>query len=216
MDSKKKALKVLFKLGLLRGSLPNLLAVVSLLQQQHLSLDLGTEVNLLKSESPEGSIMFNKLSLTKLFFSSAINPKDPVPERNYSIGFTTDGKYIYLHSEAEGLMKIGTGFSYTMLGKVYIHKKNYRLKERASLCFILGKLYYRSGKIAPLPLIEIDPETLEECKATVDYQTGIPNCLFAEMTNSEIEFPHITPNDEDEETDVKNLMEVKKIGEKSP
>lgn len=53
MDSKKKALKVLFKLGLLRGSLPNLLSVVSLLQKQHLSLDLGQEIDLLKSATPQ-------------------------------------------------------------------------------------------------------------------------------------------------------------------
>ena len=86
-------------------------------------------------------------------------------EKIPNITFTTDGKFIYLHSELEGLLKIGTGFEYTMFGKVYIHLPEYRIKERGTLAFIFtnnrkGKLYYRSAKITKTPLIEIDPETL--------------------------------------------------------
>jgi len=103
---------------------------------------------------------------------------------------TTDGKYLYIHSEVEGLLKIGTGFQYTMLGKVYKHNKEYRLKERGSVAYILGKLYYRSSKIAPAPLIEIDPYALEEVESVIAYDTLAPNSLFSEMQNTEIEFPH--------------------------
>lgn len=39
-ESKSKALKVLFSLGLLRGSLPNLLSVVNLLRTNDLKIDL--------------------------------------------------------------------------------------------------------------------------------------------------------------------------------
>lgn len=41
-ESKSKALKVLFSLGLLRGSLPNLLSVVNLLRKNDLKIDLVT------------------------------------------------------------------------------------------------------------------------------------------------------------------------------
>jgi len=40
-----------------------------------------------------------------------------------------------------------------MFGKVYKHNKDYRLKDRGTLAYVLGKLYYRSGKIAPAPLV---------------------------------------------------------------
>jgi hypothetical protein len=40
VDGKSKALKVLFSLGLLRGSLPNLLSVVNLLRKLNLPVDL--------------------------------------------------------------------------------------------------------------------------------------------------------------------------------
>lgn len=39
-DGKQKAIKVLFSLGILRGSLPNLLAVVNLLRKQNIQADL--------------------------------------------------------------------------------------------------------------------------------------------------------------------------------
>lgn len=39
-ESKRKALKVLFSLGLLRGSLPNLLSVVNLLRKHDIQADL--------------------------------------------------------------------------------------------------------------------------------------------------------------------------------
>lgn len=39
-ESKRKALKVLFSLGILRGSLPNLLSVVNLLRKQNIQADL--------------------------------------------------------------------------------------------------------------------------------------------------------------------------------
>lgn len=39
-DGKQKAIKVLFSLGILRGSLPNLLSVVNLLRKQNIQADL--------------------------------------------------------------------------------------------------------------------------------------------------------------------------------
>jgi hypothetical protein len=54
----------------------------------------------------------------------------------------------------------------------------------------LNKLYYRSAKIAPAPIIEIDPYSLEEKDVVVNFDTSAPNSLFSELTNPEIEFPH--------------------------
>jgi hypothetical protein len=36
-----------------------------------------------------------------------------------SLGYTTDGEFIYLHSKGLGLLKIGTGENDKMLAKVY-------------------------------------------------------------------------------------------------
>ena len=195
--SKRKALKVLFSLGLLRGSLPNLLSVVALLRKYNLDVDLTRELKLLQLEKPNTQFNFEKKlkAYTKIFFTSAAG--DAQAEKSPYVSMTTDGKYIYLHSELEGLMKIGTGFGYTMFGKVYKHLKDYRTKEKGTLAFVLGKLYYRSGRIAPAPLIELDPDTLEETGIPVHYDTLAPNSIFGELTNPEIEFP-IQSNSEQE------------------
>jgi len=65
------------------------------------------------------------------------------------VSITTDSRFIYIHSELEGLLKIGSGYDYTMLGKVYAHVPNFRLKEKGTLAFIYtnnkkGRLFYRS------------------------------------------------------------------------
>lgn len=88
-------------------------------------------------------------AFTKVFFTSILKPDAKAGEKSPYVSITTDGNFLYLHSEIEGLLKIGTGFGYTMFGKVYIHKTEYRLKERGTLAFIFttdnkGKLFYRS------------------------------------------------------------------------
>lgn len=147
---------------------------------------------MLKNEKPKTEFDFEKKlkTSTKVYFKSCVASDAAAPEKSPNVSMTNDSKYIYLHSEVEGLMKIGTGFNYTMLGKVYIHKPQFRLKERSSLAFIHGHLYYRSSRIAPLVLIELDPETLEEMSSNILFDNQVPNCLFAEMTSPDIEFPH--------------------------
>ena len=46
-DGKRKALKVLFSLGILRGSLPNLLSVVNLLRKQNIQADMVKHLKLI-------------------------------------------------------------------------------------------------------------------------------------------------------------------------
>lgn len=37
-------------------------------------------------------------------------------------------------------------------------------------------------------MIEIDTETLEELETKIIFDNSVPNCIFAEMSNPEIEF----------------------------
>jgi len=60
VDSKCKALKVLFSLGLLRGSLPNLLSVIGIIRKLKLEVDLSHELKLLKEEKPQTVFNFEK------------------------------------------------------------------------------------------------------------------------------------------------------------
>jgi len=93
---------------------------------------------LFKNEKADTCFVFqNKLrSFTKIFFNSVLKADAKGGDKTPNISFTTDGKYIYLHSELEGLLKIGTGFGYTMFGKVYNHLPDYRIKEKGTLAFI--------------------------------------------------------------------------------
>jgi len=147
---------------------------------------------MLKNEKPKTEFDFEKRLKTsnKVYFKTCLASDATAPEKSPNVSITNDNKFIYLHSENEGLMKIGTGFNYTMLGKVYVHKPDYRLKERSSLVFIHGHLYYRSPRIAPLSLIEINIDTLEEIQTNIIFDNQVPNCLFPEMTSPDIEFPH--------------------------
>lgn len=75
---------------------------------------------MLKNEKPKSQFDFEKRLNTqsKIYFKSCLPSDAPAPEKSPNASITTDSKYIYLHSEIEGLMKIGTGYGYTMLGKV--------------------------------------------------------------------------------------------------
>lgn len=75
---------------------------------------------MLKNERPNSLLDFEKKLLTssKVHFKSSIVADASAPEKSPNVAMTTDSKYLYIHSEVEGLLKVGTGFNYTMLGKV--------------------------------------------------------------------------------------------------
>jgi hypothetical protein len=75
---------------------------------------------MLKNERPNSVLDFEKKLLTssKVYFKSSLASDATAPEKSPNIAITTDSKYLYIHSEVEGLLKVGTGFNYTMLGKV--------------------------------------------------------------------------------------------------
>eukprot|EP01017_Pseudomicrothorax_dubius_P009162 TRINITY_DN13068_c0_g1_i2.p1 TRINITY_DN13068_c0_g1~~TRINITY_DN13068_c0_g1_i2.p1 ORF type:complete len:708 (+),score=213.28 TRINITY_DN13068_c0_g1_i2:188-2311(+) len=190
--AKNRALKVLFSLGMLRGSLPNLLSVVNIQRRLNLTTDLSAEMRLLSEAKADSHLEFEgKIKAqTKVFFRSAVPADAKAGDKHTYLTLTSDGRYIYIHSEVEGLLKVGSGHGHTMLGKVYKHISDYRLKERGTLAYVLGHLYFRSQRISPAPLIEIDPDTLEELPGPVAYDTVCPNSLYPELSNPEIEFPH--------------------------
>ena len=74
LESKEKAFKVLFSLGLLRGSLPNLLCVVNLLRTCNLNMNYQREMNILLSEKPQTK--FNFLKEDRQYFEVFFLPQN--------------------------------------------------------------------------------------------------------------------------------------------
>ena len=208
--NKMKALKIIFNLALAKGSLKNLLDVISLLDKlPKKNIDLNYELNLIKNEFRKfglGEPKSNNKSMESQVWNYSFkiddsdkninNNKDKEKMDYYSI--TNDGTYLYYFSSKGILLKIGTGFNDTMLGKVYNKKENYRHGEKATIAYVEGILYYRSSNLDPEPIISIDPETLEEIpnKFSVDYNEI--NHIFVEEKRVEFEFPHTSYKDMNE------------------
>lgn len=113
----------------------------------------------------------------------------PAADKVPYAAMTCDGTYLYVHT-VEGLFKIGTGRE-TLLGKVYLHKNDFRITEKGSLVHLRGKLLFRSAKTRDFPFIIIDTETLEEDLTTeIQYDKDCPNALYVENTAVQIDFSH--------------------------
>lgn len=83
---------------------------------------------------------------------------------------------------------MGTGKN-SLVGKVYLHKKEFRVAEKGSMMFLNGNLYFRSPKTRDLPFIKIDTETLDEdLSFTLQYDRECPNAIWLEMSTPQIEF----------------------------
>ena len=204
--NKMKSLKIIFNLALAKGSLKNLLDVISSLDKlPQKNIDLNYELNLFKNEFKKfglGEPKSSNKSLESQVWNYTIK-KDSEEKTNndkskdkgdyYSI--TSDGIYLYYFCSKGVLLKIGTGFNNTMLGKVYNKKENYRVGEKATIAFVEGILYYRSNNLDPDPIISINPETLEEMpnQFSVDYSEI--NHIFVEEKRTEFEFPHTSNKD---------------------
>ena len=200
--NKMKALKIIFNLALAKGSIKNLLDVIVYLDKlPQKNIDFNYELNLFKNE-------FRKFGLgqpnstNKRLESTVWNytfkkeeEKDKTKQKKVFYTTTTDGSYLYYFSSKGDLLKLGTGYNNTMLGKIYNKKEKYRIGEKATIAYVEGILYYRSNNLDPYPVISIDPETLEEIpnKYSVDYSEI--NHIFIEEKKSEFEFPHSSYED---------------------
>ena len=205
--NKMKALKIIFNLALAKGSLKNLLDVISYLDKlPQKNIDLNYELNLFKNEFKKfglGEPKATNKSLESQVWNYSIktdsedknlaNDKSKDKDDYYSV--TSDGTYLYYFCSKGFLLKIGTGFNNTMLGKVYNKKEKYRIGEKATIAFVEGILYYRSNNLDPDPIISINPETLEEMpnQFSVDYSEI--NHIFVEEKRTEFEFPHTSNKD---------------------
>ena len=200
--NKIKALKIIFNLALAKGSIKNLLDVIVFLDKlPKKNIDFNYELNLFKNEFRKfglGAPSPNNKRLDSLVWNFTLKreeEKDKSKQKKIFHTTTTDGSYLYYFSSKGILLKLGTGFNNTMLGKIYNKKEKYRVGEKATIAFVEGILYYRSNNLDPYPVISIDPETLEEIpnKYSVDYSEI--NHIFIEEKKSEFEFPHTSYED---------------------
>ncbi|XP_054276655.1 E3 ubiquitin-protein ligase MYCBP2-like [Macrosteles quadrilineatus] len=73
----------------------------------------------------------------------------------------SDGHYLYLHCP-RGLFKIGSGYSGTIRGHVYLYKPDFYCDKRGWLGFAQGSLYYRSLDKAELVVIDTNNLSVQQ------------------------------------------------------
>ena len=202
--NKIKALKIIFNLALAKGSIKNLLDVIIYLDKlPKKNIDFNYELNLFKNEFIKFSLGEpgpNNKRLDSLVWNYTLKKeeekeKDKSKQKKIYHTTTTDGTYLYYFNSKGILLKLGTGFNNTMLGKIYNKKEKYRVGEKATIAFVEGILYYRSNNLDPYPVISIDPETLEEIKNKYSVDYSEINHIFIEEKKSEFEFPHSSYED---------------------
>jgi hypothetical protein len=116
------------------------------------NIDLNYELNLFKNEFKKfglGEPKSTNKSLESQIWNYSIkndsgekNPtNDKSKDKSEYYSLTCDGTYLYYFCSKGILLKIGTGFNNTMLGKVYNKKENYRVGEKGTIAYVEGILY---------------------------------------------------------------------------
>ena len=165
-DMKSKALKVLLGLGLVRGSLPNILLVTKILMfsNPQYEVRVGQELKQLATSVPDvrlsGTAAPCQLGVDFTGVVTGAGDDDEDESGKGQASVATDGKYVYIHC-ATGLYKVGSGFQGTSKGVVYKHNAEYRAGEQGWLAFAGGKLWFRSPGTAPAPVEIVDVDTLQ-------------------------------------------------------
>ena len=199
--NKMKSLKIIFNLALAKGSLKNLLDVIeSYNKLPNPKIDFNYEINLFKNEFIKFSLSSPDKSNQKLisevwnytiYTEKEKKPNPNLKEQNQTFySSTCDGSYLYLFISKGYLLKIGTGYNNTMMGKVYLSKEDYRSGEKGTIAIVDNILYYRSNQLDPNPVISINPDNLEEIENKFDVDYREINHIFIEEKKSEFEFPH--------------------------
>ena len=122
--NKMKALKIIFNLSLAKGSLKNLLDVINAVDKlPKKNIDFNYELNLFKNEFRKFGLGLpksnNQKIESKIWNYNLKKEEDKSKSTKTFYSTTTDGKYLYFFSSTGVLLKIGTGYNKTMLGKVY-------------------------------------------------------------------------------------------------
>ena len=166
------ALKLILVIGVMRGNVEDFALGINLIEKHKFDFDISEEIGRINFDIEETALnpkFFEEIEKIKsdgiLFYLQHLVASDKVMRKNF--GFTTDGEYFYIHYKTIGLLKIGTGENETMLGKVYLHKSNYRVEEKCKLLFFNGKLLVRSSQEKKKVLIMVDPVTLDESKEVI-------------------------------------------------
>jgi len=168
------AYKIILLMGNIRANVEDFLIVATLLDKHNPNVDLREELLLIKEDSTVSQ------DLSKINFSSRQKTKEGdifylqtgsyEKQIDMESSATTDGEFIYLHQKELGLLKIGTGQKNQMLGKVYLHKPDFKSDKHCSLLSFKGKLLVRCEDYKPKPFAIIDPDTLEETKEEVELE----------------------------------------------
>lgn len=111
------AFKIILLLGIVRSNVEDFLLVATLLDKHNISVDLRSELEILKDEGDSAAVSgdsYTKKSLADrktsksgtIFYLKAGANQQEIKQR---AAMTTDGQYIYLHQEGLGLLKMSTG-----------------------------------------------------------------------------------------------------------
>ncbi|XP_074650729.1 E3 ubiquitin-protein ligase MYCBP2-like [Tubulanus polymorphus] len=92
-----------------------------------------------------------------------VQMKKVSPEVVLHSAIASDGKYLYIHHK-DKLLKVGSGYSSTIKGHVYLTRTDFHAKERGWLAYAKGMLFYKDMDSASGALAVINIETLDEEK----------------------------------------------------
>lgn len=181
------AFKIIFLLGIVRSNVEDFIIVCTLLDKHNAQVDLRQELELLKeddsvSSGTEGSQKknFDERTITKRGTIFYLKTGAYQQEISKEASFACDGKFIYMHQQGLGLLKMGTGSVGQMIGQVYQHNASYKSEEKVSLLFLNDKLYCRAESLKPKPFVVVNPQTLEEEKDEFELDKEDQNLEYKE------------------------------------
>jgi len=159
-DNIECGIKILAYIGLARGSIEDLLLVILLLKESHITInfndilrkvlslpEIGTGVFSLQGSALEYQIPFERIYIDKNSW---------IRDKNISITSATDGEYVYFYSPIHGLLLLGVG-SDKVKSKIYESKGIIGSKDKVQLLHLNKKLYcWTENK-----LFRLDINTLE-------------------------------------------------------
>ena len=96
----------------------------------------------------------------------------PLSSKLSSASIACDGKYLYVHTPTDGLVKLGSGAKGTTLGALICHKPEFALGQSASMALIGHQLYFRSPVISPASFQIVRTNDLEIIENAVSLDGG--------------------------------------------
>ena len=170
------SIKLLLKIGLATGSINIFIKIIKIFNIKEIKeiimhININSELFELKNEIIKLYVSLplsnNQKFLSKIWEQDIYNilNKDETnklnnDKKNYCI--SSDGSYLYLYIFTGFLLKIGTGYNNTTLGKIYLIKEMFHSSEIAYIAAIQGVLYFRSPNTEPYQLESYLTENFEK------------------------------------------------------